>query len=68
MYLFNEGLVHMLDEIYWNMGFKNPEQVAGKGIAPSFNVYIAIIVVVLMDMYRFELKWGFQTRNGMRGK
>ena len=26
LHLFNEGLVHMLDEVFWNMGFKNAEQ------------------------------------------
>ena len=64
--LFNKGLVHMMDDIFWLMGLKNAESAAK---VTFFNLSDYCEYCYYSDssdcMYRLDLKQAFQMNNGM---
>ena len=66
MYLFNKRIVHMMDDIFWLMGFKSAES-AKKVKFFAFSDYSCYCDYSDYSyyIYRLELKRAFQMNNGM---
>jgi hypothetical protein len=50
MYLVNKNIVHLVDDIFWNMGFKTETQ-AEKVIPEIIIILCIMFIIVIMTIY-----------------
>ena len=55
MYVINEGLVHLIDEFYWYMGFKNAEQAEKVTCVDTLGVVVIFVMISILSQVRNDM-------------
>jgi hypothetical protein len=63
-FLFNEKMVHLVDDIFWHLGFRSAEHADKVTYQKTFRVIILIIALILA-YFRFALKIAFLRAYGL---
>jgi hypothetical protein len=65
MFILNKNIVHLVDDILWNCGFKTEKQ--GNQVIILI-ILIIVIIVIIVIMFMFVSIWVLQTTFGQTNK